>query len=107
MLGSPAPLTSHWLCGVPGRQFSLSISFAGEPQSARALEDSAKHSRRAPKAPVTGVPNFISHSLEVRSDQICTRNARLLPQTSAVVPSASGNMLRCAVFPRDLLWALL
>src|SRR5438309_426274 len=102
MLGSPAPLTSHWLCGVPGRQFSLSIAFAGEPQFAWALEESAKHSRRAPKVPVTGVPNFISHSLEVRSDQLCTRKARLRPKTSAAVPSIWRKHRFVCRFPRDL-----
>src|SRR4051794_45793 len=105
MLGSPAPLTSHWLCGVPGRQFSLSIAFAGEPQSAWALEDSAKDRRRAKKAPLTGVPNFILHSLEVRSDQLCTRKARLLPKTSAAARLLNGKMCTCAVFS-ETYWGL-
>jgi hypothetical protein len=35
---SPAPLISHWLCGVPGRQFSASMVFLGLEQLANALE---------------------------------------------------------------------
>src|SRR4030095_17268402 len=29
MLRSPSPLTSHWLGGLPRRQFSATIAFAG------------------------------------------------------------------------------
>ena len=33
MLGSsPSMLTSHWLEGLPGRQFSATMAFAGEAQ---------------------------------------------------------------------------
>jgi hypothetical protein len=38
MVESPAPLISHWLWGVPGRQFSASMVFFGLEQLANALE---------------------------------------------------------------------
>src|SRR5919197_5356378 len=38
MLESPAPLTSHVLCGVPGRQFSASIALPEAEQLAQAGE---------------------------------------------------------------------
>ena len=37
MLESPIPETSHWFCGVPGRQFSASISLPGAAHEAWAL----------------------------------------------------------------------
>ena len=37
MLESPIPETSHWFCGVPGRQFSASISLPGAAHEACAL----------------------------------------------------------------------
>src|ERR1700722_12108081 len=46
MVGSPAPLTSHWLGGFPGRQFSASIGFAGALQFCpKAAEEKPKHTR--------------------------------------------------------------
>jgi len=42
MVESPDPLTYHADFGVPGRQFSDSIAFAGDVQDARAISDKSK-----------------------------------------------------------------
>ena len=53
MLASPAPATSHWSRGVPGRQFSASISLPGTAQEAWAPGAAASAKATASTSPAS------------------------------------------------------
>src|SRR5262249_35551444 len=58
----PAPETSHVLCGVPGRQFSATIAFAGLAQSAAAMDGEAAKSTPTERSMASRSARFVKGS---------------------------------------------
>src|SRR5258708_440886 len=54
---------SHWLEGLPGRQFSASIGFAGALQLPKAADDRARHNTTLQRGDKERARTFISQLL--------------------------------------------
>ena len=62
MVESPDPLTYHADVGVPGRQFSDSIAFAGKAQDARAISDKSKVKNASSTMDVRLTARIVTHT---------------------------------------------